>query len=371
MGTLVRNERQAVAVASCPVNSHNEWDPLEEVIVGGLEGATIPDSHPVTTHNVPRAAAKLLKIFGGWHYPRLMVKRAQKQLDAFIRLLEAEGVTVRRPEVRDHRPKYRIPGWSARGHMASCPRDGFMVVGDEIIEAPMSWRCRYFEGFAYRSLFKRYFAEGAKWTSAPKPELADHLYDYDYVPPEEGEPMRYVTSEFEPVFDAADFVRCGRDLFVIRSNVTNRSGIEWMRRHLSPEYKIHEIESRCRHPMHIDSSFMPLAPGKVLINPQFIDIARLPSILDSWDILVAPEPDPVSGSITAASMCSEWINVNVLVLDEKRIVCEKGQPSMIQALKKWGFEPIPCDFLEYSTFGGSFHCATLDVRRRGELQSYF
>src|ERR1700737_1761410 len=25
-----------------PVNSHNEWDPLEEVIVGRLEGATIP-----------------------------------------------------------------------------------------------------------------------------------------------------------------------------------------------------------------------------------------------------------------------------------------------------------------------------------------
>jgi glycine amidinotransferase len=25
----------------------------------------------------------------------------------------------------------------------------------------------------------------------------------------------------------------------------------------------------------------------------------------------------------------------------------------------------------YAPFGGSFHCATLDIRRRGELQSYF
>jgi glycine amidinotransferase len=25
-----------------PVNSHNEWDPLEEIIVGRLEGATMP-----------------------------------------------------------------------------------------------------------------------------------------------------------------------------------------------------------------------------------------------------------------------------------------------------------------------------------------
>ena len=31
----------------------------------------------------------------------------------------------------------------------------------------------------------------------------------------------------------------------------------------------------------------------------------------------------------------------------------------------------PLEFLDYVAFGGSFHCATLDVRRRGGLQSYF
>ena len=35
----------------------------------------------------------------------------------------------------------------------------------------------------------------------------------------------------KPVFDAADFFRCGRDIFVTRSNVTNLMGIEWLRRH--------------------------------------------------------------------------------------------------------------------------------------------
>lgn len=33
-----------------PVNSHNEWDPLEEIIAGRLDGATIPSKHPVTAH---------------------------------------------------------------------------------------------------------------------------------------------------------------------------------------------------------------------------------------------------------------------------------------------------------------------------------
>jgi glycine amidinotransferase len=34
----------APAAQVSPVNSHNEWDPLEEVIVGRLEGATIPSA---------------------------------------------------------------------------------------------------------------------------------------------------------------------------------------------------------------------------------------------------------------------------------------------------------------------------------------
>ncbi|RUT01543.1 hypothetical protein DSM106972_066400 [Dulcicalothrix desertica PCC 7102] len=29
----------------CPVNSYHEWDPLEEVIVGRLNGANIPPYH--------------------------------------------------------------------------------------------------------------------------------------------------------------------------------------------------------------------------------------------------------------------------------------------------------------------------------------
>ena len=35
----------------CPVNSFNEWDPLEEVIVGRLEGATIPGPRHSHVHH--------------------------------------------------------------------------------------------------------------------------------------------------------------------------------------------------------------------------------------------------------------------------------------------------------------------------------
>jgi glycine amidinotransferase len=352
----------------CPVNSHNEWDLLEEVIVGRLEGAIIPPYHVTVTYNIPPNTARLYWLFAGRRYPKFLLRKAQKELDQFIHILEAEGVTVRRPDIIDGSRSFTTPHWRSKGFCTACPRDGFLVVGNEIIETPMAWRSRFFEADAYRSLFKEYFNGGAKWTATPKPQLLDELYDYQFNLPKTGDPIRYVINEFEPVFDAADFVRCGADLFVTKSNVTNQSGITWLRRHLGEKYHIHEIESDCPTPMHIDSSFVPLAPGKVLINPEYINVDKLPKILKSWDILIPPEPDPIKG---IPSMCSKWIGLNVLMLDEKRVLVEQGQELLIKALKEWGFDPIKCPFINFTPFGGSFHCATLDIRRKGIFQSYF
>jgi glycine amidinotransferase len=84
---------------------------------------------------------------------------------------------------------------------------------------------------------------------------------------------------------------------------------------------------------------------------------------------VPPPPVPIVGD--PLQLVSEWAGLNVLMLDEERIIVEKRQEPLIQALKNWGFKPIPCAFESYYPFLGSFHCATLDIRRRGELQSYF
>ncbi len=368
MQQLVKEATNHFQKNTCPVNSYNEWDPLEEIIVGRLEGAIIPPYHITVTYNIPASTARLYRFFAGRRYPKFLLKKAQQELNEFIRILKSEGVTVRRPDIIDGTRQFKTPDWKSKGFCTACPRDGFLVIGDEIIETPMAWRSRYFETRAYRPLFKEYFNQGARWTAAPKPELTDDLYDYKFTPPQKGEPLKYVINEYEPVFDAADFTRCGKDIFFIKSNVTNSAGVTWLRRHLGDKYTLHELENICPTPMHIDSSFVPLAPGKVLVNPEYINVDKLPKILKSWDVLVAPEPKPVSG---VPSMCSKWISINVLMLDEKRVIVEKDQEPLIKAFKDWGFEPIPCPFINFVPFGGSFHCATLDVRRRGELKSYF
>lgn len=359
----------------CVVNVYAEWDPLEEVIVGIVDDAVLPAWDTINQHTVPPGEwediAKQLVGQKGSAYPQELIEAARKEVEEFVHILEAEGVKVRRPDRIDVTQPFSTPAWRVEsGFNAANPRDSLLVIGNEIIEAPMADRTRHFETWAYRSLLKEYFQAGAKWTAAPKPQLLDQLYDADYVLPEDGAgTIQYSLTEFEPTFDAAEFMHCGRDLFVQKSHVTNEFGIAWLQRHLGSEYRIHVLESRDPHAIHIDSSFLPLAPGKVMINPKYLDVNNLPKILKSWDILIPPEP--VYKPPQRLGLLSPWISLNVLTLDEERIVVEKSEEPLIRALKDWGFKPIPCEFTNYYPFVGGLHCSTLDIRRRGELQSYF
>lgn len=98
-----------------------------------------------------------------------------------------------------------------------------------MIESPMAWRTRFFEYRSYRPLLKEYFSRGAQWVCAPKPLMSDQLYERDYpmadIPAREKliEEGKYITTEFEPCFDAADFYRAGKDIIAQRSHVSTFS----------------------------------------------------------------------------------------------------------------------------------------------------
>eukprot|EP00112_Aurelia_sp_Birch-Aquarium-sp1_P014031 Seg3.25 transcript_id=Seg3.25/GoldUCD/mRNA.D3Y31 product="Glycine amidinotransferase mitochondrial" protein_id=Seg3.25/GoldUCD/D3Y31 len=239
----------------------------------------------------------------------------------------------------------------------------------------MAWRARFFEYRAYRKLMKEYFHAGAKWTTAPKPTMADELYDLGY-------PMKtieerhslaakglFVTTEFEPCFDAADFMRAGRDIFAQRSQVTNYSGIKWLERHLGDEYKIHTISFKDPNPMHIDATFNIIGPGLVIENPDRpchqIDMFHKAG----WKVVSAPLPlVPDSHPLW---MSSKWLSMNVLMLDEKRVVVDANETTITKMFESLGIQCVPVNIRYANSLGGGFHCWTCDVRRRGSLESYF
>ena len=158
----------------CPVSSYNEWDPLEEVIVGRVDGAVDPDWIEIEKVTVPPASKEALEEDKGEPYATYEINPAEKELEEFIHILKAEGVAVRRPDVFEYAAPYSTPAWGVgNGFCAADPRDVFLVIGNEIIETPMPDRSRYFETWSYRTLLKEYFAGGARWTAAPKPQLLD------------------------------------------------------------------------------------------------------------------------------------------------------------------------------------------------------
>jgi glycine amidinotransferase len=277
-------------------------------------------------------------------------------------------VVVRRPDAVDWTIPYQTPDFGAtRGLYSAMPRDILLVVGDEIIEAPMAWRSRYFESRAYRSLIKEYFQRGARWTAAPRPQLSDASYSVCAEGGYDINAGRSVITENEPLFDAADFCRIGRDIFCQVSQVTNRFGVRWLARHLGWEYRMHILTFDDPKAMHIDATFVPLAPGRLMKNPERVN--RLPDIFSSWEILYPPPPAvPDSHPLYFSS---SWLSLNVLSIDEKRVIVEAEEQPLIDFRKRHRFEPIPVRLRNFGSLGGGFHCATSDIRRRGGLMSYF
>jgi glycine amidinotransferase len=353
------------------VNSWNEWDPLREVIVGSARGAADMGFEPALAAYF--AKDDPARSFRGQPVHSAVIDDAERQLDHFAELLQRRGITVRRPDPTEQSVPVKTPDWEvACGHAIACPRDLLLVIGNEIIEAPMAQRARYFEFRAYRSLLKNYFSQGARWTAAPKPLMSDSLYDE----PGRGEQpfdfnIKPLLAEVEPVFDAACFARFGRDIFWQPDLVSNQFGADWLQRHLGPDFRIHGIPFREPTPTHIDTTLVPIRPGVVLVNPErpcldnSLDIFKI----NDWQIVTAP-PSVRTGRAPSRDV-SNWISMNILMLDERTAIVEQAEKPMIDLLRSFGCEVIPCPFDRVYPFGGGFHCCTADIHRKGTLQSYF
>ena len=197
------------------VNSWNEWDPLRHVIVGRADNCHIPAEEPALDAKVPEDS----DMRGQWgRRPQETIDRANELLDNFASQLEKRGIRVDRPTSIDHSVPVQTPDFSTQSQFGCMPpRDVLLTVGSEMLEATMSYRCRWFEYLNYRPLMQKYFEEDPKFRheSAPKPRLTDADYHPDYLSEKIGVEKRlkwtadkfYVTTAEEPLFDADDVLR--------------------------------------------------------------------------------------------------------------------------------------------------------------------
>lgn len=385
--------KKASKPTNAVVNAWNEWDPLQRVIVGHCEGTCIPAPEPAWEYECPNGGFPL----GSYgEMPRDLTDAANEQMDNFAKVLESRGIIVDRAIPIDFNQVSSTPDWEIPCmHGCMSPRDVLMTIGNEILECTMSHRSRWYEYLCYRPILEQYFKDDPKfqWASAPKPRLTDasfvkdfyHNYLLTFTEEERNEHWRkheYQLTEKEPLFDAADGCRFGKDIFWHASAVTNKAGFNWLKRHLAERgIRIHPVQfdpaGRDYLPWHIDIYLLPIRPGLLIYNPvytpqteKFLELCKL----NDWELIPAAKPTReynVKVGLTGERSGPQWISMNTFSLDQNTICVEAGESRFIEQLDKLGVEVIPIEFDQVFGFGGGLHCATLDVYREGKCENYF
>lgn len=366
------------------VNSWNEWDELEEVIVGSAENACFEPTEPGSYPKLRDSKITDTIPFPSGQKSDALNDKANEELAGLAALLESQGVKVRRPEVQDFSASVKSPDFEVQNqYCAVCPRDVMITFGNEILEAPMSRRARFFEYLPYRKLTYEYWNTDPNmiWNSAPKPSMADSMYVesfWDWSTEERHARMHefeFCVTQDEIIFDAADCSRFGRDIFVQESMTTNRPGIRWLKKHLEPRgFRVHTVHFPLDFfPSHIDCTFVPLRPGLVLTNPERPILKGEEKVFEDngWEFITAPQPTSTNDEMPMFCQSSKWLSINVFSISPTKVICEEREKPLQDLLTKHGFEVFPIPFRNVFEYGGSLHCATWDVRRNGECEDYF
>ncbi len=373
------------------INSWNEWDPLKHVIMGRPEGTNIPAPEPAWEYDLPGAYP--LPQYGP--FPQEMIDQANEQMDYFQKRMEKRGAKVERINIEPFMLNKPVstPDWTQLNcHGVNNVRDVTLVHGNMVIEATTVRRSRWYEYLNLRGFWEKFYQEDPDmlWMSAPKPRLTDESYvkdfwyNYNNVWSDEEKLARSRRGEFqltekEPLWDAADVYRFGKDVFHQISTVSNRSGVEWLRRfYKSQGLRLHHVQvDNNTLPWHIDGNFNILGPGRMLYNPDWMIITpefwELVKIND-WEMIPAVGPVAVYQNkcyLLAAYGQTSWVSMNVLNFDPKTIFALASEKPLCDQIDSMGIEVDPIPYDKVIPLGGALHCTTLDIYREGGCEDYF
>ncbi len=351
---------------SCGISkiwSVNEWGRLREIVLGNPCNAMLPSMDDISQRNFDRPSKDDLWKAVHRQMPNWVIEETLEDLDGMEQVLSSFGIIVHRADELHSIDSVSSPNWTAQPESAINIRDMTLIHGSLVIDAPSPTRGRYYEGFAIRGLLDAYRSRhrNAWFMSPPRPSLLDPCYDLSRP--------RGINNT-EPLFDAANCIRLGRDILIDINNTANPAGAEWIQQALDGCYgtgavRIHSVSLS---PDHLDVIIVPLCEGTAVINPRYVNRDVLPRCLASWELIESPEmvPQPY---FSGTSKASNWIGLNLLVLDgdDRTVIVEERQIPLIRTLEQHGFRPVPVRWRHGRTWGGSFHCVTLDVHRMGEL----
>jgi len=327
------------------INSNFGFTPLKEVWLG--------DTYPESFYDhLPNQVADPLCQITQW---------CQEDTGKLQSFLEDRGIKVRRPQfdsIEDHLGK-----------------------NDQLVKPPITPRDHYL--VLDKTLYSLHHNEELKQDRWHHVMTEYKQLGYDVQRPS-GMPINCL---YPP-----SIVRIGRDLFVDPSTHEGMWGFvcEAMVQ-LSKKYRVNITNTDG----HSDGVFTPCAPGviasshwKADYSVSFPDweVFQIPKNLNNYTSGYQVKNWSVPGQDNNEQFekwiyndASDWIGefsetvfeVNMLVIDEKNVLCMKDYPPLTEWLHKRGITVHTFDFRPRSFFDGGWHCLTLDIHREDTLTDLF
>ena len=250
------------------IDSRNEWDPLEAIIVGSATAANWPTSDPVFAEEGKKTTWSQTPVPSG-PVPQYIVDQANRELDVLCETLARYGATVYRPGPMDF--------VAEQGMYNYCPRDRLLVWKDIVVDVNMMYPCRDQEIQNY----SRLLAQARQVVTMPR--------DQDMI------------------LDAANVCRLGDYWLFLESASGNHAAFEWLTAQF-PQVNIELCNFYAG--VHIDSTIVPLRDGLVMLNADRVTPQNCPRAFQDWQKIWVTDDMIVPQDFYQYPYASKWIAIN-------------------------------------------------------------
>ena len=205
---------------------------------------------------------------------------------------------------------------------------------------------------------------------------------------------------YDQYINTATMSRVGKDLYHSLGNIVNlltREECEKRWKRLFPNYRNHTLTI----PGHGDGSYCPVKPGLIVSirSPEFYkdtfpgwEVVHLPGQSEDMVDQHLKNKEKVKGRYWVSGQenndifhdyISNWydhwvtyvgetvFDVNMLVIDEKNVICNNENDQVFEAFERHGITPHVINFRHRYFWDGGLHCITSDLHREGTQQDYF
>lgn len=199
-------------------------------------------------------------------------------------------------------------------------------------------------------------------------------------------------------FSAATSTRIGRDIYLgTQSYEHNRTGDPELCKQIYPQYRWHVINTGG----HSDGTYCVVCPGLII---SLSDVPTYKDTFPNWEVVYLPNQSwkkvkpflelkkqnkgkwwvpgqELNTDFTnfVETWLGHWVgyveetvfDINMLVVDQKNIICNNYNQQVFDALDRYGITPHVVNFRHRYFWDGGLHCITSDIHRDGVMQDYF